>query len=343
MTDGPWQGVDRTPTHRRAHPYPHRRRPGPIGFLVDATGVDHATVRVFLDGTDITGAVSRTADRYQYVPPQALVPPLPDTALGAWGQSNYRNALTIGPAAARLPGAEPGVRVHREAGETDTSFRLESPRLPVQPGATYSLHFWVRHALDLQGASSRDHASAGALTWLDAQGASTGEVTPIRFGPAQPDWSEQRLTAVAPAAAASARIWFGFDQPNLRDGAFVDLAEVSLDGPRPERAPEGPNLHRIRVEAADSPPGWAGVVPAHPCPDPGCGVHPRRRHDPRRRSPSSPIGLYAVWKKPFNTTASTRHSPISDAGFSLAHTYSVAAGGLHRVLCRRQRHGINST
>lgn len=347
VTDGPWQGVDQTApllAERTATRTGDAR--APIGFrLVDATGVDPQTVRVFLDGRDITGAVSRTADRYLYVPPQALAPPPPDTALGAWGQSNYRNALTIGPAAARLPGAAPGVRVQREAGETDTSFRLESPRLPVQPGATYSLRFWVRHALDLQGASSRDHASAGALTWLDAQGASTGAAIPIRFGPAQPDWSEQRVTAVAPAEAASARIWFGFDQPNLCDGAFVDLAEVSLDGPRPERAPEGPNLHRIAVEAADfagnrlaqtwhvlvRPPRTQGVVSIR---DDGMTLIDGQ--------PFFPIGLYAVWKKPFNDNSFDKaFADLRTAGFNLAHTYSSRRGpDFTEFYAAAQRHGI---
>ena len=347
VTDGPWEGLDQAAPQLTERSATRTGEPrAPIAFrLSDATGVEPQTVRVRLDGRDITAAVTRTADRYRYEPPQAWAPPPADTSLGAWRQTNYRNALEIGPAAARQPGAPPGLRVQRQAGATDTAFRLESRAIPVQPGASYRLTYWTRHSLDLSAASSREHASAGELIWLEAQGAPAGSPTAITLGPERPDWYEQAVTATAPPTASSVRIWFGFDHPNLQDGAYVDLAEVTVEGPRPERPPAGPNLHRVEVEATDyagnrleqtwylliRPPRTQGVVSVR-----ADGVV---QVDGQ---PFFPIGLYAVWKKPFNDNSFDKaFGDLRAAGFNLAHTYSSGRGpDFTEFYAAAARHGM---
>jgi len=150
---------------------------------------------------------------------------------------------------------------------------------------------------------------------------------------------------VAPAAARSVRIWFGFDSPNFRDGAYLDLADVILDGPRPERPPEGrPNLHQIAVDAVDvagnslaqswyllvRPPHTQGVVSVR---EDGATLIDGQ--------PFFPIGLYAVWKKPFNDNSLDKaFADLRAAGFNLAHTYSSARGPeFAEFYTAAQRHG----
>ncbi len=345
--EGPWAGRDEAP------PVVFERTPGrtgdpaaPIGFRIgDKTGLDPSSLRFLLDGEDVTAALTREGDRFTYVPPRPLGPPAPRIALSGWRVTNYRNALVIEALPPRVPGAEPGLRITRSGGETDTAFRVESPVLPVQGGAGYSLSWWARSSLDLTGAGSQSLPAAGEVQWVTAEGRGAGERVLLELGQTGGDWRRYTVEATAPPGADGVRIAFGFDQPNLFDGAALDLAEVSLEGPRPDRPPSGPNLHRLRLEAADwagnrldttwhlliRPPRTAGIVSLR---EDGAVLIDG--------APFFPIGLYAVWKKPFNDNSFDKaFRDLRAAGFNLAHTYSSGRGkDFEEFYAAAARHGV---
>ncbi len=346
VTDGPWSGLDteppavseRSPT-RTADAQP------PIGFrLSDETSIDPASLHVWLDGTEITDQVAFRDDRYTYMPPQPLQPELAIAHMGRWRTNNYQRALTIQPVT-RTEGSPPGLHITRPVERVDTAFRLESPLIPVEPGADYQLSYWSRHSLDLQGAMNREGTFSGGVAWLAEDGTPVGERAQIDLGPANPDWHRDALQLTAPAGAANAQIAFGFDWPDIFDGTFVDIAEVALDGPHPVRDQQTPNLHRVTVRAADyagnvlerdwyiliRPPRTQGIVTVR---DDGMTLIDGQ--------PFFPIGLYAVWKKPFNDDSFDKaFADLKATGFNLAHTYNSTRGGDFREFyAAAERHGI---
>jgi hypothetical protein len=345
-TDGPWTGLDtlpptvsdRSPT-RTADPQP------PIRFtLSDETGIDRRTVRVWLDGAEITEAVALQDGRYGYTPPAPLTPPPPEMSVARWRIDNYQGSLQI-TRAPRVEGGPLGLHITRDTGEVDTAFRAASPLVPVEPGAKYVLSCWSRHSVNLQGAMSGEKTYSGGVTWLDADGAPVGERVRIDFGPADAVWHRDEYEMTAPPGAANAQIAFGFDNPNLFGGASVDIAEVTLDGPHPAREETGPNLHRVSVQAAD----FAGNTLRR---DWYVLIRPPRtenvvtlREDGTvliDGKPFFPIGLYAVWKKPFNEDSFDKaFGDLKVAGFNLAHTYTSTRGpDFAEFYAAAARHGI---
>ncbi|MBI2298055.1 MAG: hypothetical protein HYU66_03735 [Armatimonadetes bacterium] len=198
------------------------------------------------------------------------------------------------------------------------------------------------------------------LPWLRYE--ATGGVTDGPWsGPDErpPVVAERSATRTADAAAP---LWFV-----LRDETGIDRAglRLSLDGedittglraagdrftwqpPAPLRPPVGDraNLHRLDFTATDyagntlrrqwfvliRPPAVTGLVTLR---DDGVTLIDGR--------PFFPIGLYAVWKKPFNDNSFDRaFGDMRAAGFNFAHTYSSGRGAdFSEFYAAAQRHGI---
>ena len=345
-TDGPWTGsdvdpptvVDRSPT-RTADAR------GSISFrLTDQTGVDPRTVQVRLDGADITGQVVAENGQYVYRPAEPLRPPADGLGMALWHATNYNGQLTLDRSAQREPDGPRGFHITRQAAESDTAFRLQSPPIPVEPGAKYRLSYWSRHSLDLGGVTGKGVYSTGVI-WLDAHDMPVGQPDPIDLGEANAQWHRDAKELTAPLGAVQAQISFGFDSPNLFGGAFVDLAEVALDGPHPAGVSDEPNLHQLTVHAADFAGNemsrdWYLLIRA-----------PRTQNVATVRDdgvtlidgkPFFPIGLYAVWKKAFNENSFDKaFGDLKAAGFNLAHTYSSGRGpDFREFYAAAARHGI---
>ena len=347
VLDGPWSGpdnqspvlCDRSPTRTGDPTAAIRFR------LTDDVGIDWRSLRITLDGEEITQQVVREGDRLTYHPPRALRPPPVGVSLDRWRITNYQNSLTIERTARRTPASPPGLHITREAGKADTAFCVRSPALPIVPGAAYRFSYWSRHSLHLAGAMDGKGKFSGGVTWVDGQDAPVAERVGIDLGGADPEWHCDGVDLTAPADAVSAHIAFGFDQPNLTDGAFLDLAEVVFEGPRPERQPDAPNLHKITVAVSDlssnavartwylliRPPRTENVVTVR---DDGMVLIDGR--------PFFPIGLYAVWKKAFNDNSFDRaFADMKAAGFNLAHTYSSRRGpDFTEFYAAAARHGM---
>jgi hypothetical protein len=343
--DGPWAGPDvEAPRIAERSPTRIADAAAPIWFaLVDETGLQPESVRIRLDGQDVTALCSVEDDRYEYRPERPLEPPVAQR----WRVSNHQQALSILRTAQRLPDSPLGYRITREAGDTDTAFALTSSPIPIQAGEQYSLSFWTRHPMDLSGVMNGEGTYSGGVIWQDAEGSAVGERGRIDLGPAAPEWRRQVFDLTAPEGATHAAIRLGFDTPNIIDGAFLDIAEVKLDGPRPEVATTdaGPNLHKMTVEAADLAGNslsedWYILI-----------REPRTENLVTLRDdgmvlvdsePFFPIGLYAVWKKDFNDNSFDKaFSDLKAAGFNLAHTYNSGRGAdFSEFYAAAQRHGI---
>ncbi|OGV79964.1 MAG: hypothetical protein A3K19_11420 [Lentisphaerae bacterium RIFOXYB12_FULL_65_16] len=346
-SDGPWAGPDTEPpavTERSPTRTPDAA--APIWFrLADATGVDPGTLRVVLDETDITAQVRLQDGKHVFTPPAPLKPRPVGAGFSGWKVENYQNALTITQTARRTADAPAGYHITREAVETDTGVGLQSPLIPVVPGETYRFSYWSRHSLDLSHSAGKG-ALQGGVAWLGEKNVPVGDLVPIPFGPANPDWHQDTLELTAPAGALCAQIAFAFDTPNLFGGAFVDIAEVRFDGKVPtDRDDARPNLHSVTVKATDfagntlartwyilyRAPRTTGLVTLR---DDGMTLIDGK--------PFFPIGPYAVWKKPFNDNSFDKaFGDLKAAGFNFAHTYNSTRGpDFTEFLAAAARHDI---
>jgi len=212
-------------------------------------------------------------------------------------------------------------------------------------GEKYRFSFWSRHSLDLSRSAGKG-ALQGGVAWLGEKNVPAGDLVPIPFGPANPEWHQDTLELTAPAGALYAQIAFAFDSPNLFGGAFVDIAEVRFDGKAPtDREDIRPNLHSVTVKAADFAGNtlsrtWyilyravrtTGIVTLR---DDGMTLVDGK--------PFFPIGLYGVWKRPFNDNSFDKaFGDLKAAGFNFAHTYTSTRGpDFTEFLAAAARHGI---
>ena len=348
VTDGPWSGLDtsapvlfgRTAT-RTAD------AAAPICFsLRDDAGVNYASLGVWLDGASITAQLVREGNRLTYTPAEPLAPPPAEAGFQRWPINNYQGKLHIDKSIRRTAQAPPGLHITRMAGETDTAFRVQSPTIPVEGGQTYTLSYWSRHSLDLTGAMNSGKTYSGGVAWLDENGDPVGASSVVDFGAAQEEWHQDSQELLAADGAVSATVFFGLDSPNITDGAYVDISEVVLAGPRPaDPSASQPNLHRITLRVKDFADNeldrtWYMLI--RPARTEGIVTV---RHDGAvlvDGAPFFPIGLYAVWKKAFNDNSFDKaFRDLRAAGFNTAHTYSSSrSSDFSRFYAAAQRHGV---
>ncbi len=338
-TDGPWAGLDTAaPVLSDRSATRTADAAAPISFVLrDPSGIVPDSLRVALDGRDVTAQTAREGDRCTFRPTSPLTPSETEADPVFWTVDNYQRALTITREARRSPTSLPWFHVTRTAPEVDTSFTLRSPLIPVTAGERYRVSFWTRHSIAV--------GVAGQVAWLGRGGEAAGPPTPLKLGAAATDWHQVQVEATAPPGAWQAQIVVGFDSPNLFGGQYVDVAEVAFEGPRPARPDERPNVHRLAVTATDTagnrlarqwfilvkPPLTTNVVTIR---DDGVTLVDGR--------PFFPIGLYAVWKKPFNQNSFDRaFADLRAAGFNFAHTYNSGRGpDFAEFYAAAQRHGI---
>lgn len=347
VTDGPWSGLDAQPpklAERSATRTGDASAPITLR-LADETGYDRSSMVLRLDGKDITSQLTWADGRYTYRPPEPLTTPPVDPSSSEWRVGNHAGNLTIERADGGMPQGWPYYHITREAGEVDTAFSLACPSLSVEPGAKYRVSYWSRHSQDLRGAMAGTGGYSGGVTWFDAAGAPVGTRTVFDFGPANPQWHQDSYELTAPPGALTEQIRFGFDTPNLFDGAFVDISGVQLVGPRPVRPDDRPNLHRLSLRVAD----FAGNVLSRDwyllVREPLTRNVVTIREDGMTLidgKPFFPIGLYAVWKKAFNNDSFDKaFSDLKAAGFNLAHTYTNTRGAdFSEFLASAARNGI---
>ncbi|MEI6499531.1 MAG: hypothetical protein WCP21_00730 [Armatimonadota bacterium] len=324
--DNRFDGVDTTsPVVERFSPSRTADASAAIEFDVDDEGVgpDPRTVAVWLDGVRMPWPPYGKDGLYHVWHPEPLHPPQVTTSFETWRTRNYQSALSLKPDAPRTPEAPPSLLVTRAAGEVDTAFTIASPQIPVAAGEQYTLSFWLRTDVPVDGVDPR----GSGLQWLDDSGKSIGEAVRISYGVKSAEWHEVRQEFTAPTGAEWATVTFGWDNPNLSNRQFVQFAEPQLLGPHPKRPSTAPNLHQVTIAATDyagnamlqtryvliKEPPTSGIVTIR---DDGVTLIDGK--------PFFPIGIYSVSKLPVNDNNFDKaFAELKAAGFNTAHTYNT--------------------
>lgn len=329
VSDAGWSGPDmEAPVVQKTSPSLTPDPTAPISFdITDETVVDWRTISFKIDGKDLTRELTRNGAVITYTPKTPFVPKTPDFGdLHDWTVSNYNNALTL-----TVPDdGSNAFRITRLAGATDTAFQLTSPAVPVVANASYTFTVDVRHNLKLPTLSEpQEKNSQFRLIWTDASGSSIGK--PL-FGSFKnvSGWQKIKLEVSAPTGAAMLTVRIGFDNPNIYQERYLDLKSPSLVGPSGKPLSQPPNFHCLNLEVSD----LSGNTSYHES-FMLVGEALTRNIVTLREDgtvlidgkPFFPIGLYAVWKKPFNNNSfDEAFQGLRKGGFNMAHTYSSLRG-----------------
>lgn len=297
-----------------------------IFSVTDKTMVDWRTLECKIDGKDVTTKLNRIGNQVTYVPDKPWEAVKTDfTDIAAWERSNHQNRLEFKP----LPEEGNALRVTREDIDADTSFKLISPVMPVKPGEKYGLDLEVRHNLSLPGSNKGGKHSQVRVQWIDAKGANLGGEVLCYLGKAE-GWTMKKFDMVSHKGAAAAKVIIGFDVPNIHSKQYFDVRNAAWRGAVGNALVSEPNYHSITFKVSDV--AGNGVSRDFFL---LIGEKPERNIVTIRNDgfvlvdgkPFFPIGLYAVWKKPFNNNSfDEAFQGLKKGGFNLAHTYSSTRG-----------------
>lgn len=328
IVDAGWTGCDVTPPRLGEHsPTRTAEATQSLRFTIhdDGVGIDCSSVQMRLDGQVVKPSYEGSG-RYFYKPPQPLTPPTEPLGFQGWRCQNFANALTVKPTPPRKEDGAESIALTHLAGDADTAFKLVSPEIAVAAGEAYTLSFWLKTDLDLRGV---DDSYGGGLCWLDKDLKPLGARVPIAYGGPATDWREMRQQVIAPTGTQWATIGFGFDQPNIANGHFLQFADARLEGPHPQR-PGGVNLHQVDISATDyagNRRDWRWFILVKEPPTSGRVTVRKDGVCLVDDKPFFPIGIYAIEKRADNGFSyDTALDELKAAGFNTVHTYSSLRG-----------------
>ncbi len=342
IEDSSWSGLDRNaPFITRVTPAVCADASAPIQFKIsDETLVDWSKVQLIFDGEDVSQQLSRMNNIITLTPAKPLAPPIQRFEIVSnWKISNnFRNALNIS-----VLKDDPGVlRIFSDRPRCDTSFQILSPEYCVKEGMEVTVKMDIRHDLNLSYVSK---GPAFGIQWLNKLQATIGAPVPIPVKNNK-DWQTYTATATAPEGAKFVRVAYGFDFPDIYDDHYLDIRNPSIKGNGiiPADALK-PNFHKMSLKVSDANGNacWQDYFLLIDKPIEKNIVTIRKDGailiDGK---PFFPIGLYAVWKRPFNHNSfDEAFEGLRKGGFNLAHTYSSARGPeFSNFMDSAARHGV---
>lgn len=249
ITDTGWTGPDTAPPEIIwRSPTRTENADIPISFRLcdNLGGLGVKSVEAYLDGGKVELLQDKThGNEYTLKTNGPLKPIDRSRSLSAWRIENYQDALTVEHTSEVIT-----VRsTNKDETYVDTAFKLQSPQIPVRENSKYVLTFFAQHTMELTQLQHWGELSSG-IRWKDFRGNDVGAPYRMSFGSRDVNWRRNVHTVKSPAGAASAELCFGWDSPNLKNGDFFSIKNVSLEGPKPELT-YAPNLHKIEVKSHD--------------------------------------------------------------------------------------------
>lgn len=323
ITDSGWSGPDTIPPEIVwRSPTRTEQADVPIAFrLCDNTGgLGVKSVEAYLDGKKVELLRSQSNENEYILETTGALKPI-DRSKGfsPWQIENYQNVLAV----ERTPEVITVISKSKDDTYIDTAFKMKSPLIPVIENTKYVFSYSSRYNIGLADIKHWGSTSSG-INWKDLNGKEIGVPYKISYAPDHLIWHRDVHKVTSPSGAVSAEICFGWDSPNLKNGEFFSVKEVSFDGPRPEVSLEL-NLHRVNVNATDLAGNrmhktWYVLVKKPPTEtivtlrDDGMALI--------NNKPFFPIGIYAVQKSKVNNyNFDNAFKELKDAGFNTAHTY----------------------
>ena len=238
-----WSGQDATPPEiRMLTPARMDDAASSLVFEVsDDTGLEWRTVEMRIDGIDVSAALQKDGNKVVYMPKSPFKSRENSfDRLESWSFQD-RNALLQ-----KIVSTDGGLRIARDGGEADTSFRLTSPTSPVLPFEKYVFSLQVRGNIAVQPQGPA-HVS---VIFLDAAGCVISEERAGRLAVSE-KWNELDYSVVAPLKAVNAVVCLKMEEPFFFGGHYLEIKDVRFTGKREQLASGGVNLHVVTLQVAD--------------------------------------------------------------------------------------------
>lgn len=152
--------------------------------------------------------------------------------------NNYQDKLTL-EFGCSLNG-ERGFYVAGKTGPIDTAWSITTETIPLNDqncaaAREFALRFSTSGSSPIMiGSKQEQNSWYSQILWLDDKNASCG-AAPFSLVTEANRWSEWNITGTIPEQASACRVRFGFDTPNLVEGDWGAIKEMSLERINPEK------------------------------------------------------------------------------------------------------------
>nr|MCR4572150.1 hypothetical protein [Lentisphaeria bacterium] len=142
-----------------------------------------------------------------------------------WEVSNFENKLVMD---ARNVFGEKAAYIGMERPNSDTAWELAGKPFDVIGGSDLTIKIRATGTFPLHNPSGHKDMYKMCVRWFDKDGKKLGDDFRYRFKLVSKDWQDSFIDGVVPKDAVKAQFFVGFDVPNVPEGEYMAISEVSI-------------------------------------------------------------------------------------------------------------------
>ena len=142
-----------------------------------------------------------------------------------WEVSNFENKLVMD---ARTVFGEKAAYIGMEKTNSDTAWELAGKPFDVIGGSDFTIKIRATGTFPLHNPSGHKDSYKMCVRWFDKDGNRLGDDFRYRFKLVGKDWMDSFIDGTVPKDAVKARFYVGFDVPNVPEGEYMAISEVSI-------------------------------------------------------------------------------------------------------------------
>ena len=142
-----------------------------------------------------------------------------------WEVSNFENKLVMD---ARTVFGEKAAYIGMEKPNSDTAWELAGKPFEVIGGSDLTIKIRATGTFPLHNPSGHKDSYKMCIRWFDKDGKKLGDDFRYRFKLVSKDWLDSFIDSAVPKDAVKAQFFVGFDVPNVPEGEYMAISEVSI-------------------------------------------------------------------------------------------------------------------
>ncbi len=142
-----------------------------------------------------------------------------------WEVSNFENKLVMD---ARTVFGEKAAYIGMEKTNSDTAWELAGKPFDVIGGSDLTIKIRTTGTFPLHNPSGHKDSYKMCVRWFDKDGNKLGDDFRYRFKLVSKDWQDSFIDGAVPKDAVKAQFFVGFDVPNVPEGEYMAISEVSI-------------------------------------------------------------------------------------------------------------------